>query len=214
MIMFLEYFGNLRKRPLYSNQWMCTQLSLYRTKKHYENITLMKNVLPNVKISDSEMDKLFQKAISIHQTNKNQNGQFLESLIREMLMSENISFQEQVIINQSGNIVDSSEKRKPCYHMIDFVIGDEIRPGTNIQEYAVLSCKTTCRERWTQDNWTLRFPPRKYILITTSNDYPNHERFQEGCSRKIITCKPKRNDDRVCKLEFRDLLSELDSFKN
>ena len=213
-MIFFEYFGKLRKQPLYDNQWLCTQLSLYRSKKHCENISAMKTVLPNVDISDTDMDKLFRKAISIHQTNKNQNGQFLESLVREILMSENIPFQEQVIINQSGNIVDSSEKRKPCYHIIDFVLGKEIKPGRNIQEYTVLSCKTTCRERWTQDNWTLRFHPRQYILITTSNDYPNHERFQEGKCRKIITCKPKRNDDRMYKLDFQDLLSELDYFKN
>ena len=213
MILF-DYFQTSRKQPLYDDQWICTQLSRYREKKHSENIVAMKTVLPNVNISDGDMNKLFQKAISIHQTNKNQNGQFLESLVREMLISENISFQEQVIINQSGNIVDSVEKRKPCYHIIDFVLGDEIIPGRNIQEYSVLSCKTTCRERWTQDNWTLRFPPRQYILITTSNDYPNHQRFQEGNFRKIITCKPKRRDDRVYKLEFQDLLSELHHFKN
>ena len=209
-----QYFGVSRKQSIYDNQSISSQLLLYEEKKHSESITQMKMVLPNLSISDDDMNKLSHKAVSIHQAAKNRNGQFLESLLRQMLVSENIPFQEQVTINQEGNIVDSSEKRRPCYHILDFVIGEQIIPGRNIREYTVLSCKTTCRERWTQDNWTLRFPPQQYFLITTSNDYPNSERFHESGVRKMITCNPKRYDERIYKLNFQDLISELTQYKN
>jgi hypothetical protein len=73
----------------------------------------------------------------------------------------------------------------------------------------VISCKTTCRERWTQDDWSFTFAPKLFILLTISNDYPPTERFREGEKRKIITCLPKQHDDRKFTLNFEDLIDEL-----
>ena len=101
-----------------------------------------------------------------------------------------------------------SEKGK-CYHIIDFVIGENIDVGKSIADYKVISCKTTCRERWTQDDWCFTFAPKLYILLTISNDYPTTQRFREDARRKIITCLPKKKDDRLCKLNFENLIDEL-----
>lgn len=89
-----------------------------------------------------------------------------------------------------------------------FVIGENII-GKSITEYAVISCKTTCRERWTQDDWSYTFSPKLYLLLTISDDYPLSNRFRENKTRKIITCFAKKKDDRIFKLGFEDLISEL-----
>jgi len=68
----------------------------------------------------------------------------------------------------------------------------------------VISCKTSVRERWNQDEWTFEHKPRLYILCTLSTDYPNSEKFQEGTTRKIATYKVKKKDDRKYKLDLED----------
>ena len=69
----------------------------------------------------------------------------------------------------------------------------------------MLSCKTTIRERWNQDNWSFEHPPQVYILLTKSNDYPQPEKFRESNNRLIVTDKPKVNDRRKYKFNFDDL---------
>ena len=101
------------------------------------------------------------------------------------------------------------KKKDKCYHIIDFVIGNFIEVGKSITEYIVISCKTTCRERWTQDDWSYTFIPKLYILLTISDDYPLSIRFRENKHRKIITCIPKKKDDRIYKLNFENLIQEL-----
>jgi hypothetical protein len=89
------------------------------------------------------------------------------------------------------------------------VVGENIEVGKSITDYKVVSCKTTCRERWTQDDWSYTFIPQLYILLTISDDYPPSTRFEEGVNRKIITCRPKNKDDRNFKLNFENLIDEL-----
>ena len=101
------------------------------------------------------------------------------------------------------------KKKSKCYHIIDFVIGENIEVGKPITDFKVVSCKTTCRERWTQDDWSYTFIPKLYILLTISDDYPPTARFREDETRKIITCFPKKKDDRIYKLNFEDLIGEL-----
>jgi hypothetical protein len=124
------------------------------------------------------------------------------------IYKNNISYKKQVTINKSGIIVGFNEKKK-CYHIIDFVVGENIEVGKSITDYKVVSCKTSCRERWTQDDWSYTFAPTLYILLTISNDYPPTQRFREDTKRKIITCLPKKKDDRLFKLNFENLIDEL-----
>jgi hypothetical protein len=67
------------------------------------------------------------------------------------------------------------------------IASQTINIGNNISDYIVLSCKVTCRERWTQDNWSLVHKPKKFILLTLTSDYPTSKRFCESNIRKIIT---------------------------
>ena len=78
----------------------------------------------------------------------------------------------------------------------------------------MISCKTTCRERWTQDEWTLQWIPKLYILLTFANDYPPSKRFKEGPTRKIITCLPKKREDRIFPLSYDNLYTEISNVLN
>jgi len=161
-------------------------------------------------LQDELLIELYNKSISIHQRNIQGNGDFLENHIVVLELTKyNIPFKQQVTIGKDGIIVGFNEKKNRCYHIIDFVVGTNIEVGKSISEYKVLSCKTTCRERWTQDDWTFTYIPSKYILLTLSNDYPSSVRFRETKQRKIITCFPKLKDDRIYKLNYQDLINEL-----
>jgi hypothetical protein len=154
------------------------------------------------------LSELYKSCISIHQTKQQNNGNFFESKIESILTQADIPYKSQVSINTDAIIIGFGII-KDCYHVLDFVVGSDIVIGKHISEFIVLSCKVTCRERWTQDNWSLTHKPKKFILLTLTSDYPLSTRFDESETRKIITCEPKVNDKRIYKLTFDNLIAEL-----
>jgi hypothetical protein len=196
-------------RITFNNQYVLSRIEDNKNAKNFNIIQELKQIVPLS--SEDILLKLYKKSISIHQSNNQKNGNFLENIIEvDVLDKNNISYKKQVTINDSGIIVGFNGKKEECYHIIDFVIGEDIEIGKSITNYKVISCKTTCRERWTQDNWSIRIMPKLYILLTISNDYPQSQRFHENIKRKIITCCPKMNDDRLFKLNFENLIDELE----
>jgi hypothetical protein len=190
------------------NQHVVAQINENAISKQRTIINELKQIAPL--LSDTELLQLYNKSVSIHQRRIQRNGDFLENdLLVGVLNKNNIPYKQQVTINKSGIIVGFNIKKDKCYHIIDFVIGEHIEIGKSIIDYKVISCKTTCRERWTQDDWSYTFAPTLYILLTISNDYPPTKRFREDASRKIITCFPKKTDDRLFRLNFDNLIDEL-----
>jgi len=190
------------------NQYVLLKIEQHNNLKKLKIINELKEMAPQ--LSDNEIINLYNKSISIHQSKIQGNGDFLENTILVGILDKNnIPYKKQVTINNLGIITGFNEKKGKCYHIIDFVIGENIEIGKSITEYKVISCKTTCRERWTQDDWSYTFIPKKYILLTISDDYPLSQRFRENLNRKIITCLPKKKDDRIFKLNFENLIEEL-----
>ena len=192
----------------FDNQYVLSRIEENKISKNLKIIQELKQIAPL--LSNNELLQLYNKSISIHQSKIQGNGDFLENniLVGE-LDKNNISYKKQVTINKSGIIVGFNEKKGKCYHIIDFVVGENIEVGKSITDYKVVSCKTTCRERWTQDDWSYTFAPTLYILLTISDDYPPTQRFREDTKRKIITCLPKKKDNRLFKLNFENLIDEL-----
>ena len=197
------------KKRIFDNQLVLSRIEEKKVSKNLEIINELKQIAPL--LSNEELLNLYNKSISIHQSKIQGNGDFLENSILAGALDEgNIPYKKQVTINSSGIISGFNEKKKKCYHIVDFVIGNEIEVGKSITNFKVISCKTTCRERWTQDEWSFTFVPRLFILLTISDDYPSSERFRENTQRKIVTCSPKKkNDNRVFKLNFDNLIDEL-----
>tara|TARA_B110000971_G_C20039092_1_gene516414 strand:+ start:3995 stop:4606 length:612 start_codon:yes stop_codon:yes gene_type:complete len=192
----------------FDNQYVLSRIEENNISKNLKIIQELKQIAPL--LSDVELLQLYNKSISIHQSKINRNGDFLENdILVGVLDKNNISYKKQVTINKSGLIIGFNEKKGKCYHIIDFVVGENIEVGKSITDYKVVSCKTTCRERWTQDDWSYTFAPTLYILLTISDDYPPTPRFREDTKRKIITCLPKKKDDRLFKLNFENLIDEL-----
>lgn len=176
--------------------------------KELNIIQELKKIAPILR--DIDLLQLYNKSISLHQGKMQKNGDFLENeIVVNILNSGNIPYKQQVTINNMGLISGFNLKKRKCYHIIDFVIGNDIRVGKSITEYKVISCKTTCRERWTQDDWSMIFVPKLYLLLTISNDYPSSRRFRESTRRRIITCIPKEKDDRIFKHNYEDLINLL-----
>ena len=188
--------------------YVLSRIEENKISKKLKIIQKLKQILPLS--SDIELLQLYNTSISIHQSKIQGNGDFLENdILVGVLDKNNISYKKQVTINKSGIIIGFNEKKRKCYHIIDFVVGENIEVGKSITDYKVVSCKTTCRERWTQDDWSYTFTPTLYILLTISDDYPPTQRFREDTKRKIITCLPKKKDDRLFKLNFENLIDEL-----
>jgi hypothetical protein len=192
----------------FDNQYVLSRIEENKIFKNLKIIQELKQIAPL--LSDVELLQLYNKSISIHQSKIQGNGDFLENdILVGVLDKNNISYKKQVTINKSGIIIGFNEKKRKCYHIIDFVVGENIEVGKSITDYKVVSCKTTCRERWTQDDWSYTFTPTLYILLTISDDYPPTQRFREDTKRKIITCLHKKKDDRLYKLNFENLIDEL-----
>ena len=192
----------------FDNQYVLSRIEENKISKNLKIIQELKQIAPL--LSDVELLQLYNKSISIHQSKIQGNGDFLENdILVGVLDKNNIYYKKQVTINKSGIIIGFNEKKRKCYHIIDFVVGENIEVGKSITDYKVVSCKTTCRERWTQDDWSYTFTPTLYILLTISDDYPPTQRFREDTKRKIITCLPKKKDDRLFKLNFENLIDEL-----
>ena len=162
-------------------------------------------------ITDDIIYEIYCKCNSIRQKNVRNKGNDLEEFVDQMLDKYNIKHDIQVSIDKNGDIIKRGTCE--CYHIIDFVIGD-IKIGSNITDYIVLSTKTSCKERWTQDNWTLDIQPKKYILATLTRDYPSSKRFRESKKRFIITLQPKKRDDRTYKYSYNDIINLLPEYKN
>ena len=198
---------NLKTIHEFSNDYIINKLKDVKDKKQkYINKTLREQ-FPN--IEEEVLFSIYEQSISIHQSHIQKNGASLETEITNFLNESLISHRTQVTIDKEGYIVGFGTRKNKCHHIVDFVVGEDIEIGKTIDNFVVLSCKTTCRERWTQDNWSLETPPKKYLLLTTSTDYPLSTRFKENINRKIITCSPKKKDDRIYKLDYDSLLSEI-----
>jgi len=192
----------------FDDKYVLSKIKENKVLKNARIIQELKQIAPM--LSGDELLQLYTKSISIHQSKIQENGNFLENdILVSILDKSNIPYKKQITINKSGIIVGFNVKKGKCYHIIDFVIGENIDVGKSITDYKVISCKTTCRERWTQDDWSYTFAPKLYILLTISDDYPPAQRFREDARRKIITCLPKKKDDRLCKLNFENLIDEL-----
>lgn len=160
--------------------------------------------------NDNDRLSLFKKLNSCQQYSRDRNGRMFEDIIADALILNNVPFKRQVDIDDIGRITADikTSRSDDCHHRLDFVVGD-VRPNTNISEYTVLSCKTSCRERWKQDDWSLTSSPKMFYLLTLSNDYPPSAKFQESSTRKMITCSPKKKDGRFHQEDFDDLMAYL-----
>jgi hypothetical protein len=123
-----------------------------------------------------------------------------------MLDENGVYYKQQVTIDKCGIIVGFNERKRGCFHILDFVIGENIEIGKSITEYKVVSCKTTQRKMDT-GRLSHMFKPILYILLTLSDDYPRPVDLEKTKKNNIVY--QKKRDDRIYKLNFENLIEEL-----
>lgn len=179
-------------------------------KKNEDIINKLKPILgDNTPLSDEQILELFNKSVSIFQSNKSSSGKKFESEIEKILDNERIPYQKQVSIDKNGVIIGTGTKVDGVAHVIDIVVGDGIVIGANITEFIVISCKKSVRERWNQDEWTRTYPPKLYYLSTASDDYPEPQKFGESSKRKIVSIQPNVKYRRVFDYDFDDMMVDI-----
>lgn len=198
----------------FNNQYVLKRIQETKEADELKAIQELKKITP---LDDEVLKEIYKKCISMHQSKNHASGVFLEnSILEEELQKNAMPYKKQVTIDNRGIIIgiELEKVKRPKLngtHKLDFVVGD-VQVGKSITEYIVISCKKSCRERWKQDGWNSEFPPRLFILLTATSDYPKSKQYNESETRKIITCSPKRDDDRIYKLNYEDLINELQVF--
>jgi len=180
-------------------------LELYNEKKLEHHASILANMVrQNPKLADwsnDELEKLYASAVSGFQSKE---GKHLEHIVEDLLEESKIPFMSQVHLDSDGIIVKSGGCTIP-----DIVFGSPV-VGDHISKYAVLSLKTSSRERGKLDTaWTNKHPPKLFLYGTLEQDYPQPGAFNESPTRKLVCAVPKQKDNRQFKLEFEDILDEV-----
>lgn len=169
----------------------------FKSAQHLQHLTRLRRNYPKLADwSDADITALYSDVVSCFQS---KGGSFFESHIESLLTG--VPFKAQVHLNADGMIVESGGSTIP-----DIVFGTPV-VGTHISNYAVLSLKTTSRERAKLDTaWTFKHPPKLFLYGTLEDDYPQPKTFGECETRKLICAKPRKRDLRQFKLGFEDLI--------
>lgn len=128
-----------------------------------EEVDRIKRILPYV-CDDDTIEQLYKTCNSIAQGRRSSNGRRFEELVASCLRAQNIPFVSQVSIDdKTGCIVPRSRGK----HVYDFVIDAQV--GDLARDKDMVSCKTSLRERYLQDQ---KSPFRTSYMLTlekTSN---------------------------------------------
>jgi predicted DNA-binding protein YlxM (UPF0122 family) len=118
----------------FDNQYVLSRIEEKKKLKNTAIFQALKQIAPL--LSDIELLQLYNKSISIHQSKIQGNGDFLENdILVGVLEKNNISYKKQVTIDKAGIIVGLNKKRGTCYHIVDFVIGENIDIGNSITDF-------------------------------------------------------------------------------
>jgi len=167
-------------------------------------VTIIKEKHPEFReFTDEKCLKIYDDCFSLRQSliGSKGAGGFWER-IGERLFNE-FGMKRQVHIKNDGIICESGG-----HHIVDIVLGNPV-VGDNITNYIVISCKTSAKDRWAQDGWTLVHRPKLYVLMVVTDDYPCSQKFEESEIRKLYTLTPKKVDDRKYKLKMEELIEEI-----
>lgn len=112
----------------------------------------------HVRISDAQVQCLYNIAVSIHQSKCSRSGKDLENTIGALLTSHNIPYITQACVHPTeGTIVPAARGLHRHDIILDAKIGDAIR------DKIIISCKVSLRERFLQD---ANVPCKRLYMVT------------------------------------------------
>lgn len=155
-------------------------------------------------MADATPEEVYRMCVSHHQREKSQAGKRFERRIAALLDAAGVAYAREVAVAADGTILGRRGARG-ARAAVDFVVPPP-RVGARLADHAVLSCKRTARERWTQDAWMADAPPRLYALVTDGDDYPAAERFGASATRVLVSFTPRAGAPTTA---WEDLLGRL-----
>lgn len=124
------------------------------------NITDINDKIINNLYDSGSLEILYNINKSITQSLRSTSGKKFELLIENILKQENISYASQVYIENDKIIKTTSHKKN--INIVDFLIPNP-KIGDSLSNYIILSCKTSLRDRTTQD---FHLKSKQTIVIT------------------------------------------------
>jgi hypothetical protein len=187
-----------------TNSSILLAYATFKSAQHTAHLARLRANHPKLSVfTDEELTALYGDVVSCFQS---KGGKFFEGHIENLLREAGIPFKAQVHLDANGFI---TEGRNDGDTIPDIVFGNPA-VGTHISSYAVMSLKTTSRERAKLDTaWTYKHPPKLFLYATLEDDYPSPKTFDEGPTRKLVCATPKARDARQFKLGFEHLVAEI-----
>lgn len=120
------------------------------------------------------LDAIYDVNKSITQSLRAQTGKVLETIVQEALTARRVSFAAQVAVSGDPphTLVGKKHDRK---RVLDFVLP---APTKDLRKSIVISCKTSLRERFTQD---AHVACAKRVLVTYQKDTARAEKAGFEC---------------------------------
>lgn len=131
-------------------------------------------------MNEDNMEKMYNKAISLFQTMKITRGKSFEEIIEHELTSCNIPFLRQATVDSDGVIVATSKNKKGM-RKPDIIIDAKV--GDNIRDKMIISIKYSLRERKYEDTSVATMCKQLYLLTV---QVKNEDReYEEMLKHKI-----------------------------
>lgn len=201
-----NFFGRIRSgMPALTNEAILYAYTMSERTARSAHVTSMRVKYPKLSTwTDDEIVSFSEDGNSYSQSRRCRGGKEVERFVEECLRASGVVFQAQVPMDANGILT----KQRRGMKILDIVFGTPVI-GDHISKYAVMSLKTSTRERGSEDDWTFTHKPSLYLYATLSNDYPCPEKFQESHTRKLVCATPKADDTRLFKLTFEDIPHEV-----
>jgi hypothetical protein len=203
----------MKKLTTFIKRMMDTRIlqeyALEQQRIHFECVRKLKEKQPLLQDwSNEDVWKLYNDSFAVRQgmIGNTGIGGWWERCIETILKEQSVPYKTQVYINSDGVICETCVGTR-----VDIVIGD-VTIGKHISELIVISTKTSGKDRWKEDSWTLTHVPKLYVLAVMNEEYPPPTTFRESSCRKILSMKPKKKDTREFKLTCESLMEEIKRF--
>ena len=140
-------------------------------------------------------------------------GSSFEDRLEALLNRAGIPFRSQVPVCRKTGVIADLGKCGRDLNFVDILVGRGIGKGKHIRDFALVSAKTSARNRFEEDERMIALGPARCYMVAL-NSPPNAERHERDLPvrTRIVTDHPNKSDTRSHKLTTADMIAELKAF--
>ena len=138
----------------------------------------------------------------------------MECRIKALLRRARLPFEDQTPFStETGEVVAACGRKREGVTVVDFLVGHGIGLGKHIRDFAVVSVKTSSKERFAEDAGVLALGPARCYMVAL-HDPPSADRYErdQPVRTRIVTDNPNNTDRRRHKLTIAGMIAELTAF--